>query len=344
MKKILLSFLLLAVFVVKAQETQKDTVKPATVESLKETVDEHSMKFSSLDEKLSASDAILDKLSKIKVSGYIQGQYDVYDYLDHIGPAPSTKDSPVTNTFSIRRARIKFTYETANGVAFALQPEFAFDKVTLRDAYVKLNDRWTNTYSLTLGQFDRPNYESEYSSGSMEMLERSRVAGVLYPGERDLGAKIEANFETQYEVPLKLQLAVLNGNGNIGSTTNQLKDVDNHKDVMARATYSLKFPNKGLGVDFGGHGYFGKTSVLPATPPTVFSDINNKPFTPAVGDLLDKEWLGAEAQIYYDFLGGLSLKTEYIAGTLSETTNPAESNSAFNYNKVRKFDGYYIQF
>jgi hypothetical protein len=344
MKKVIVAILVFVCGMVNAQEVQNDSVKPISIDSLREAVNEHSMKFSALDEKLSGIDSDLAKLTKIKLSGYIQGQYDAYDYLDHIGPSPSTKDVPVTSTFSIRRARIKFTYETASGVVFALQPEFAFDKVTLRDAYVRLNDRWTNTYSLTLGQFDRPTYESEYSSGSMESLERSRMAGVLYPGERDLGAKIEANFDATYEIPLKLQFAVLNGNGNIGSTTNQLKDVDNHKDMMARVVYSLKFPNKGLGIDFGGHGYFGKTVVLPATPPTIFSDINNNPFTPAVGDKLDKTWFGGETQIYYDFLGGLALKAEYIAGTLSESTNPAEVNSAFSYNKVRKFDGYYVQF
>ena len=331
--------------VVNAQEVTKDSVKPVSIDSLKEAVNEHSMKFSALDEKFSGIDSDLAKLTKIKLSGYIQGQYDVYDYLDHIGPGTSTKEAPVTNTFSIRRARVKFTYETANGVVFALQPEFAFDKVTLKDAYVRLNDRWTNTYSLTVGQFDRPNYETEYSSGSMESLERTRMSTILYPGERDLGAKIEANFETTYEIPLKLQLAVINGNLNLGTTTNQLKDIDSHKDVMARAVYALKFPNKGLGIDFGAHGYFGKNGVISQTvPPTVYSDINNNPFTPEVGDKLDKTWFGGETQVYYDFLGGMALKAEYIAGTLSGTTIPAESNPAFNYNRVRKFEGYYLQF
>lgn len=345
MKKFLLAFLLLGAFVAKAQEVKNDTINTISIDSLKETIAEHSMKFSALDERLATSDAILEKLAKIKISGYIQAQFEAFDYQDHIGPGTSTKVSPVTNTFSIRRARLKFTYEAVEGVKFVLQPEFAFDKVTLKDAFVRLNDRWMNTFALTVGQFDRPNYEVEYSSSSLESIERTRMSTILYPGERDLGAKIEADFDTQYKFPLKLQLAVLNGNFNLGTTTNQLKDVDSNKDVMARAVYSLKLPNKGLGIDFGAHGYFGTTQILAqTTSPTVFSDVNNNPFTPIVGDKLDKKWFGGEMQIYYDFLGGMALKGEYISGTISAATvNAAISNSTFAYNRVRDFKGFYTQ-
>ena len=46
---------------------------------------------------------------------------------------------------------------------------------------------------------------------------------------------------------------MLNGN----FTGNQLNDVDTKKDIMARATYSLKFPGAGIGIDFGAHVYYG---------------------------------------------------------------------------------------
>ena len=79
MKKITVAFLLLGAFVAKAQDVQNDTIKPASIESLKESVDEHSMKFAGLEERLATSDADLGKLTKIKGSGYIQAQYDMYD-------------------------------------------------------------------------------------------------------------------------------------------------------------------------------------------------------------------------------------------------------------------------
>ena len=338
MKKIILQFLLFSAFIGKAQ---------VSIDSLKESIDAHSMKFEGLDERLAASDADLAKLTKIKVSGYIQAQYDMYDTWTAAGAhgvSTSTGSASVTNSFFLRRARIKFSYEAADGVKFVLQPDFSFDKVSLKDAYVVLNDRWTKTFSLYVGQFDRPNYEVEYSSGSMEMLERTKMAGILYPGEKELGAKLEANLETKYHFPLKLQLAVMNGNFNLGTTTNQVKDVDNNKDVMARAVYSVKMPNQGLGIDFGGHGYFGKTEVLPGSTLTGFTDINNAPLTVAIGDKLDKKWFGAEMQIFYDLLGGMALKGEYISGKMSgvgSTSTYANYNGGFKIPGERNFSGYY---
>jgi len=340
MKKITLAFLLLGAFMAKAQDAQ-------SIEALKESVDAHSMKFDGLEERLATSDADLAKLTKIKVSGYIQAQYDAYDTWTAAGVqgiSTSTGSANVTNSFFLRRARIKFAYDAGAGVSFVLQPDFSFDKVSLKDAYVALNDRWTKTFTLFLGQFDRPNYEVEYSSGSMEMLERTKMAGILYPGEKELGAKLEANFDTKYNFPLKLQLAVMNGNFNLGTTTNQVKDVDNTKDVMARAVYSIKLPNSGLGIDLGGHGYFGKTEVLPGTTLTGFTKADGTAFTPVVGDKLDKTWLGAEMQIYYDFLGGMALKAEYISGTLSgvgSTSTYANYNGGFKVAGERAFSGYY---
>ncbi len=352
MKKVALSLLILSSFSGNAQEVVNDTIKKeVSIDSLKQSLDEHTMKFGDIDERLGVIESELAKLTKIKISGYIQAQYDMYDFQDDKGPvAGSSAAAPVSNSFFLRRARIKFTYETLEGVKFVLQPDFAFDKVSVKDAYVVLNDRWTQTYSLTVGQFNRINYEVEFSSSFREFLERTRMINTLYPNERDLGAKVEANFDTKYQFPLKLQLGVFNGNFGEGSTANQVRDIDSNKDVMARIEYSLKFPSKGLGIDIGGHGYFGSTKVLPqpvtnpVTPPAVFSDTNNNSFTPEVGTTLKKDWLGVETQVYYDFFGGTSLKAEYIQGTISGSTNPLETYSNFAANKVRDFRGFYVSF
>ena len=111
-----------------------------------------------------------------------------------------------------------------------------------------------------------------------------------------------------------------------------------------------RFPTKGLDIDLGAHGFFGSTKILPGTTildasgNTTFTDENNNPFTPKVGDALKKNWFGGEMQLYYDFLGGLAIKTEYIAGTFSGTNNAAQLNTAFTGNKVRDFAGYYASF
>jgi len=367
MKKITLAFLLLGAFAAKAQETQNDTIKAVTIESLKETLEEHSMKFSGYEERFLTAESLLDKLSKIKITGYLQAQYEMYDNWSADGTKhgvePTSGARPITNTFFIRRARVKFTYESLDGVKFVLCPDFTIDKFSVKDAYAVLNDRWTNTFSLYLGQFNRITYDNEYSSASREFAERTLMTRTLYPTEREVGVKFEADFNTQYEFPLKLQFAMFNGNFGEGAVASQQKDVDNAKDFMARAVYSLRMPKQGLVVDFGGHTYLGKTTILDNTTikttttvdpttgvntiviktlPLDFFNVNNTKINPAIGDTFDKELFAAEMQAYYDFLGGMSLKGEYIRGTYSGTTNAAQVNSLFKANKVRNVEGYYL--
>ena len=95
------------------------------------------------------------------------------------------------------------------GVIFVLQPNFSTMGTGLRDAYVELHDPWIKTFSLWAGQFNRPNFAVEYSSSKREVPERSRIIRRLYPGERGIGVKLEVTPPTS---PLKIQLALLNGN------------------------------------------------------------------------------------------------------------------------------------
>lgn len=324
------------------------------IDSLKDVVDEHKMKISAFDERFSIIEGDLQKLAKIKLSGYIQAQYDYYDF----SPEPSTN-----NTFYLRRARLKATYEATDGVKFVLQPDFSTNSLSLKDAYVVLNDKWTRTFSIWAGQFNRLNYEVEYSSTQREVLERSRVIRALYPGEREIGVKLEAN---PLNVPFKFQFASFNGNFN-SKDGKDAKDNDSAKDLMARAIYSLKFQKQGIGIDLGANGYYG--SVKTKDSKYILSS-ENKLDSVIVGDLLPRKWLGAEMQIYFDFLGGMSLKAEYLMGqnaTLATSTStvsqkggtPTSTNSGgttttttsgqssttktiVTPNKTRDFSGYYI--
>ena len=55
------------------------------------------------------------------------------------------------------------------------------------------------------------------------------------------------------------------------------------------------------------------------------------------GSYMDKKWGGAELQAYFDVLGGLSLKGEYLAGK-----NAFAGDSKSNPNKTKQFAGYYV--
>jgi phosphate-selective porin len=294
-----------------------------TPDSLSEQIDIHEGKINSLDERILQTESDLGKLTKIKVSGYIQAQFDSYqeDLLKTNDPA---------NTFYIRRARIRFTYEATDGVKFVLQPDFRTGNLYLKDAYAVVNIPRLKSLSLWAGQFNRPNYEVEYSSHQLEVLERSRMIRTLYPGESEIGLKLEY-FPSR--IPLKFQLAMLNGN----FTGKEARDVDTRKDLMARAVYSFQFPGAGVGIDVGAHGYYGSLMAKTKYILNYENHMDSISITP--GSYLDKQWVGGELQIFYDLLGGMSLKGEYIRGK-----NAYPGDSKTNPYKIKNFAGYYACF
>lgn len=315
MKKTTLLLLLFTLALNAFSQTQ-------VVDSLKEVIDNHQGKLNALDERVLTNESDLAKLTKIKVSGYVQAQWEYYQ-------KDLVKTNDPTNTFYIRRARIKFTYEPADGIKFVLQPDFSTGNLTLKDAYAVLNVPRLTGWTLWAGQFNRPDYEVEYSSSSRETLERSRVIRAIYPGEREIGAKLEYSGTN---TPVLFQLMAMNGN----FTGTNAKDADSRKDIMARFVYSAKIPSAGLGIDMGVNGYFGgnraKTNKYVSESDGIVDSIT-------AGDYLKKQWFGAEVRVYADILGGLSLKGEFIAGTNSAASTTALKTDP---NKIRSFSGYYL--
>jgi phosphate-selective porin len=303
------------------------------VDSLKEVIDKHEGKINALDERVLVNEADLGKLNKIKVSGYVQAQWESYG-------KDLVKTNEPTNNFYIRRARIKFTYEALDGVKFVIQPDFSTGNLVLKDAYSVVNIPKLKDFTLWAGQFNRPDYEVEYSSSQREVLERSRVIRAIYPGEREIGVKLEYIGS---DIPLKFQLMAMNGN----FTGAQAKDYDSKKDLMGRIVYSIKLPNAGIGIDLGANGYYGGNRIKYNT---FISNLDGKLDSTSfkTGDYLGKNWAGGEIQIFADILGGMAIKGEYVAGvnSASSATNQDSKAKLADYRKdptkIRNFSGYYI--
>ncbi len=367
MKKIKHPMLIPAIALLFAMTTPKPVSAQSATDTLAPQVITLKDKISGVEERISTAEASLDKLTKIKLSGYIQAQWVHYE-------AANTYPA---NLFQVRRARLKVVYEPVQGIVFVLQPDFAPGNITIKDAYAIANDRWLKTFSLWAGKFNRPNYEVEYSSSSRELPERSRVIRAIYPDERAIGAKLEI---APPRIPLKIQFAIFNGNDgvsvnnptfNYGTlsydnnvTIGQNTDFDNYKDLMLRATYAFRLGNLG-GLTVGAHGYYGQIKANS-------TDLLNSDYTydkslstnGNTGKGVPKQWVGFEAQLYLDILGGMALKGEYIFGVNSTpgfniSTKDATSSTSYKndtlsitntaltsvYNAPaisRKFDGYYI--
>jgi hypothetical protein len=324
-------------------------------DTLKEKVTELKDQVAGIDERLLVAETDIAKHNKLKISGYLQAQYSHFEN-------PSVYP---TDFFFIRRARLKAAYEATEGLKFVVQADFIPGSVSVKDAYGILNLPKYKPLTLWVGQFNRSNYEVEYSSSQREVLERSKVIAALYPGERAIGAKLEFR---PAEIPLKVQLALFNGNDallykdftgvSIGTVN---RDFDNYKDLMLRATYSFKF-GKSIGLDVGAHGYYGGVKANSTT--TIKGDYTFDKGV-EIGDKVSRSWAGVEFQFFADVLGGMSIKGEYLFGqngapgivipststssmtssltndTLTLTTTNTTTSMQFA-NHLTKFNGYYI--
>ncbi len=307
----------------------------------------------------------VDKLAKIKVSGYIQAQWQ---YADSPGVSTvaggnfnktSTSTSPATanggwpaletsqERFQIRRGRLKTTYD-AGLTQYVLQIDVIPSGVSIKDAYATITEPWLKAFSGTAGVFDRPfGFEISYSSSAREFPERTRIFQTLFPGERDLGAKLEFKGTEQlgFLQYLNAKGGVFTGMGATGTEN------DNEKDYIGRLGFTAPFYDINLAIDGGFSVYSGKVTNIT----TKVSDIGKRGTSDTVAwiaktgtkrlDTFDRNIMGADMQLYYDIpvIGGLSLRGEYVwgnqpSGSSNSQFYAGDTNGVFN----REVAGWYI--
>ena len=297
----------------------------------KEKVEELKGRVDGIDENVNTLMTDVAGLKKLKISGYLQVQYMHTEKESGFGAIPYALDKAPKDQFIIRRGRLKFNYQT--GITqFVIQGDFTNKGFGIKDAYLDITDPWTEYFTLRSGIFNRPNYEVEYSSSQRESMERSTLIRTLYPDERDLGAMLTIKPENIF----KLQFAAFN-NTYLGD----LKQFyPNYRSeplyYMVRLTRGIDFKDAGIALDLGVHARLGKaiansdTVILSADPVSTVNTTDYKK-----GDGLNRNWFGAEAQLYWDLLGGMKIFGEYIMG--SSTDEPKT-----NRIRLRNFSGYYV--
>jgi hypothetical protein len=316
------------------EEAPPDSTPPLTGSSSSEDV---AARVEGMNEQVQTVIADVDKLKKIKFSGYLQFRYEV---AEHDNDSVRVSGSPATITptnlerFYLRRARFKLTYDHAPWSQFVLTVDAGADRqARLLDGYAALTDPRTTEprHQLWLGQFNVPfGYEIERSSSLRELPERSRMENVLFPGERDRGLKLMSEWG-----PLEAVISVINGGG-IGSPEFPATDPSRAKDVLGRVRGHFG------PLDVALSGYGGE-AVVPYTGPDA---------------TLSRTRVGGDAQFYYEFsrLGGGTLRGEYWAGhnvnadsVLGLSVRPTTANpvtlpvAGANLNHLATdFAGYYV--
>jgi hypothetical protein len=270
------------------------------------TTEELASKLDSFGEAFTEMRNQLEALNRLRVAGYIQAQYlNDERSLNELSSPTATRN---LDQFSIRRARLKFTYQFSSTSRFVLQPDITSSGVVLKDGYVEFTEPWTTwKHTLTAGQFNWPfGFEIMYSSSSREVPERSRVVRTLFPGERDRGVMLSG---LGLNDRLSYRIAIVNGTG-----TAQSFDFNKRKDLVGRLGWSFG------AVDVGASIYRGSDLVNTAA--------NSK------GIEFDKERQGIDVQ-WVTPIPGLGLRGEYITGKQAPAAGTTRSVS-------QDVDGWYF--
>lgn len=297
----------------------------------------------------------LDVLKRIKVSGYIQAQYQVADSGGVASFAGGNFSSGVDKRFMLRRARLKVQYDSPNndkGIStsqYVFQMDVTERGVVIKDMYGKFTDPWCGWFSMTAGMQNRPfGFEIGYSSSLRESPERGRMSQIIFPNERDLGAMLTIQGpKTSNWNWLKIDAGLFNGTGGPGaanivngtaSGSSNTSDFDKFKDFIGhigvnRATKSEKI-KWGIGASYYSGGYrqdasdrykYGtdnagvKGFAIDQKKADVSANIN-------VRDKAMRNCFGVDAQLNIDWMIGLTtLRAEYIQGTQPGTSGTTVS-------------------
>lgn len=267
-------------------------------------------RIDSLADETATLDKIVQKLSKFKVSAYIQGQYQ-YGQEDaslKVGDTNEHEDKGF-NRIGIRRGRLKFEYNDGIGTG-AVQLEANDRGVSFRDLYIGIKDPWTKRSQLMAGVFNRPfGYEIGYSTSGLESPERATIIQYFFPDERDLGAML--TLRTKEESPLnflRLDAGLFAGN-----SIN--RETDSRKDFIGRLGAEKpigKWGKWGLGVSYYNGGVYNPTATA--------YELKNKQFIEVdkgkVGTYMKREYIGLDAQFsYLTSWGTTTLRAEGLLGT-----------------------------
>ncbi|MBA3285153.1 MAG: hypothetical protein H0U27_08860, partial [Nitrosopumilus sp.] len=309
---------------------------------------------------------VISNLRKIKITGYLQAQFQVADSAGARTFAGGNFAEGVDKRFMIRRGRIKFQYDSSPNTReistsqYVLQLDVTERGVVIKDAYLRLTDKWIGWFSLTAGLYDRPfGFEIPFSSGARESPERGRMSQIIFPNEREVGAMITILPSNKFFLNgLKINGGIFNGTGAPGAGGNS-SDFDKYKDFIGRVSYNSKTKTGmftwGLGASYYDGGYridtvnvyrpttdaFGVSAFMIETSK---ADVKTEL---ARRERSKRNYAGADIQLSFDWFPGITtIRAEYIqgeqAGTSSSTVSPAAPVISDIYN--RNFNGAYFYF
>jgi hypothetical protein len=302
--------------------------------------------------------ALYNRLEKIRLSGYIQPQFQIAESKGAKGFAGGDFAPNSNNRFMLRRARVRFDYvnfpkkSTAPSLQFVFQFDATERGVNVRDVWGRVFENKYQLFAFTVGLFARPfSYELNYSSGDRESPERGRMSQILMRTERDMGAMVtlDARKKDSKIKFLKADLGIFNGPG-LSATT----DYDSHKDIIGRITIKPQPLSKKVtlgaaaSILYGGLSHNTKYDYTTATSGGVKNFMVDSSLT-NVNKIAPRRYYGADAQLKIkNKVGFTELRAEFVSGKQTGSATSTETPGALFAGTegyyTRKFNGAYFYF
>ncbi|CAN5796151.1 hypothetical protein BH10BAC2_BH10BAC2_30290 [soil metagenome] len=283
--------------------------------------------------------SIFKKYDRVKISGYIQPQFQAVQSKGAKGYSGGDFAPNVDNKFTMRRGRLRIDYvhfsDTKKpSVQFVFQFDGSERGVFIRDFWGRILENNTKLFSFTTGMFARPfGYELNLGSADRESPERGRMSQILMKTERDLGAmaSFEPRGRTNWLKYVKFDAGFFNGPGLTSPV-----DYDSYKDFISRANLKPYPIRKNLLVSTGISYYKGgimqndkyhyELSTVSAEKQFVIDSSAEN-----IGRKLPRKYNGADAQlkwIHNNKGASTELRGEYWWGTQTSSAITSETPTA----------------
>lgn len=298
-------------------------------------------RIAKVEQKMQEQEEALTLLKKLKVTGYVQTQWQhgEKDAALKVGAKNEQKEDTF-DRIGIRRGRIKFAYDTGL-TSSVFQLDITEKGVGVKDAYVNLKDPWMKSSSLRFGVFDRPfGDEIGYSSARRESPKRSLIFNTLFPDGRDLGAMLTLQAPKGSPLSfLKLDAGLFAGNG-LKQETDSRKDFIGHLSMTKDLGDNLRV---GLGASYYNGGVYQGTDKVYTFKNGAFELNQNNTNK---GRFAKREYYGVDGQfLLLSPLGMTHLRAEYLMGTqpgsASSSQSPNSSTLPSHDTFIRTFRGGY---
>ena len=296
-------------------------------------------------------------LKRFQITGYIQNQFQWADSSGIASASGGNFATGVDKRFSVRRGRLKVTYDKYfSKVVF--QTDMTERGLRVVEAYASVTEQKYYWATLTAGIFNRPfGYEIEYTSNMREAPERGRMSGLLFPNERDLGAKLTLQGP-KFGIWnwLKLDVAMVTGVGSEDANSS-ISDFDKKKDLITHLSVNRSNRKEDIKYGFGVSYYNGGVVFNVDSLKKVASYILKEDSagirtfhvdSVAPDSYAPRTYYGIDGQLQKDFKWGIfTLKAEYIQGTHASQSSTTKAYQAkptvTNPVYIRKFNGAYFE-